>query len=284
MEADAQPVTRSLTHLFTMPFEIEVNGATVSVERDAIKSLDDGYVLKQQSEIDEIVTRSKAQVKSSLTKAHEEAIAERERTLSEDDEFFTKLATNRGYEIGNDGKLDANVSAERLAEYKSQWAKDELEPVLAEKKKLEESFSTQRTNLFMRDLTSIARDAGLREELIDNPLSPGKPGAVIRDIAESARWNEETESFEFLDEKGEPRLTKDYKPFTPTDIFEHIRSQDKEFRLFTDKRPTRTQVGDKKGRTFTGRAMAKSDFLSLPQSKQHELALLIDKGEFQIIE
>ena len=284
MEADAQPVTRSLTHLFTMPFEIEVNGATVSVERDAIKSLEDGYVLKQQSEIDEIVTRGKNQVKSSLTKAHEAAIKEREESLSGDDEFFKTLATKRGYKIGDDGKVTADVSAERLAEYKKQWATDELEPVLAEKQKLEESFSTQRKNLFMRDLTSIARDAGLREELIDNPLSPGKPGAVIRDIAESARWNEETESFEFLDENGEPRLTKDYKPFTPKDMLEQFRSQDKEFRYFTDKRPTRTQVGDKKGRTFSGRAMSQADFLALPQAKQREYALLIDKGEFQIIE
>ena len=238
-----------------MPFTVKIGDATHEISRDQIVSVEEGYSLKKSEEIDTIVKNAKDSQRAKLTKDFDAEKAAIRKTLASDDDFFSELAKARG--VSTDGS-----DPEKLAAAKEQWAKDELAPMQKKHEELLQELTSSRKRVLMGSIEAAARDAGVREEFLNDPLDPSAPGHVVRSIADRASWDDESGAFVFTnDGRRSYPWTADYKKASVKFMIDRLKANEKAGAYFTDTRPGRTGVGDKKrGASYSGKTMTMEHF------------------------
>ena len=262
-----------------MPFTVKIGDATHEIGRDQIVSVEEGYSLKKSEEIDQIVKNAKDSQRAKLTKDFDAEKAAIRKTLASDDDFFSELAKARG--VSTDGS-----DPEKLAAAKEQWAKDELAPMQKKHEELMQELTSSRKRVLMGQIEAAARDAGVKEEFLSAVLDPTAPGEVVRFIADSASWDDESGAFVFTTKDGDPILDADYKKASVKFMIDRLKADEKAATFFADTtRPGRTGVGDKKrGASYSGKTMTMEHFRTLPVREQSRLSKEeISKGKLKLI-
>ena len=272
-----------------MPFEIQIGEDTVEVNFDQITKVEDGYVLKTQKDLDDIIGKAKGSQETRLKKEHQAALDSLKEELSEDDDFFATIASNRGIELDKNNKVVKEVSPEKIQELRHSWQSQYLDPVKEENTKLSAQVDKTRKSLLMRDIQAAAASAGLRKELLHNPLNPDTPGHFIFDLASQAKWNDEDGTYSFVDKDGDYIQNNDGVRASAKDVVARIKLKDKDHMLFEDPRPKKT---DQQGKTTSDRTrtngkatMSMAEFKKLTPRERQKLSIdKIAKGELKIVE
>ena len=261
-----------------MPFKVKIDGKEHEVSREDITELDDGYVLKTQTELNGIVQDAKAKQKSSLEKQFEAERGNVRSQLAKDDDFYKEMVKARG---GDPDETDTARQQRLFAD----WEKEHLAPVRDEAAKLKETLADNRRQILVREIESAAREAGVKDEYLKNPLDPTMPGHIVQSLAATAEWDDESGKFVFkeggtvIQAKGEVN-----SPAGVKEIVSRLKGNKEAGVYFTDARPGRVPVGDTRGgeRRSDARVITGDEFLAMSNSERAELALSKDFREGRI--
>ena len=222
-----------------MSFKIKVGDKIHEVEASAI-TVPDGYVLHTQGRMDQIVEDAKHQASKNAIEGYAKP-EETKATLLKDDAFYTEILKSRGVEV-KDGKIVTEVSEEQRASLRESFRKEELEPEREKLKKLTEQIEEARKQSLLGSIQAAASEAGVKKALLKSPL--GAHGAFVRDLADSAKWNEERQGWDFHDADGQPVRDSDGRPISVEGYVKTLREADQDHTWFESSRPSRTGIFD----------------------------------------
>ena len=252
-----------------MPFTITHNGETIEVSGSDISGSESGYVFQTQDKYDEIISRIKRQAR----KDPEAEVAELKEKLAEAEKAEPTSADQLPEEL-------------RIS-LREKWETDVLSPIKEKLSKAESAANAARKQVLVRDIQTAAQQAGLQEHLLHSALDPTKPGYFVRELADTAQWNDKQGRWEFVDADGEVRMAEDHtKVAGAQHVIENLKENDKDFKLFSDERPqsTRTQQRSIPAPVRNGKVkvISMDEFNTLSSSERASFAADMEKGVAEI--